>query len=922
VQPPGTTAGPRTEAGIRPLGEALVWRLDATGAVVHAARGALGRLLGGHGPSPWSVPALLGRLAVPEHLDRLVAVVREVAADQAPRSCLHRVRLPGGEALLLETRVFAAPDSASLWGTTVPVDGRRRREPSAFALQALLRALPATVLAYDAQGRLARSRGPVPAWARRRRAMPGWFEAELTRALGGVALLGGGQEDGRTYEVHFRPRARARGAVAVVLETTAWQRAAAGARARARDLLAVLDAVAEGISVLDADGQLVFVNRSAMSWLHLDRDRLARSRDPRQQPAFEHFRDEQGRPVPSDALPGRQALRGEPAPERLLRYRVPGADQDRWSLVRAVPLRDEHGALRLVVNAWTDVTEILHAKEQLRAQAALLRASSRASPNATLVVSSDARVLDYNRQFLELWGIPEALMATGDDAPVLRFARDKLVDPDAFEARVREIYAAPEATTNDELLMRDGRVLERYSAPARSETGEYYGRAWFFHDITDRRRAELRERQLLEARVAKAAAENAQKTWQFLAEVSRRLGATLELDTVLAEVSQLALSRLCECVVIDLREDGLPPRRTVAANAQAPQQPAVERLRRMAVDPEAPAGAAWVMRTGRSRLDRLPGQPDPGAAWSPLGERGPEAAGCLAELGVRWVLTLPLAVYEHSLGAITFARASPPSPSEQRLSVEVAGRAATAISSSLLYRKAQRAIGLRDDFLSVASHELRTPMTALRLALQSLQRQAAAHPEGFPPQATKLIHAAERHERRLAKLVDTLLDVTRIQGGRLELELEPVDLAQVARETCALFQGEAARTGTALTVEADAPAWGRWDRSRLEQVVTNLVSNALKYGAGAPVQVQVRGEPERAVLVVRDQGIGIPLERQGKLFERFERAVSSRHYAGLGLGLYIVRGIVQALGGTVQVQSTPGDGSTFTVTLPRTRSAP
>jgi anti-sigma regulatory factor (Ser/Thr protein kinase) len=178
--------------------------------------------------------------------------------------------------------------------------------------------------------------------------------------------------------------------------------------------------------------------------------------------------------------------------------------------------------------------------------------------------------------------------------------------------------------------------------------------------------------------------------------------------------------------------------------------------------------------------------------------------------------------------------------------------------------------------------------------------------------------AAERQTRRIAKLVASLLDVSRITAGRLDLEVEEVDLATVVQEVLSRHEEELQAAGCALTVRCAGPAVGTWDRLRLDQVVTNLVSNAVKYGAGRPVEVLVRADDHTATLMVRDHGIGIPPEHQKRIFDRFERVVSGRHYGGFGLGLWIVRQIVEAFGGSIDVASQPGEGSTFTVQFPRT----
>jgi PAS domain S-box-containing protein len=229
----------------------------------------------------------------------------------------------------------------------------------------------------------------------------------------------------------------------------------------------------------------------------------------------------------------------------------------------------------------------------------------------------------------------------------------------------------------------------------------------------------------------------------------------------------------------------------------------------------------------------------------------------------------------------------------------------------------ERAVRLRDEFLSVASHELRTPLTSLILKLQTFSRALRA--EADSPWAERRrgdVEMMGRQVKRLSDLVDDLLDVSRISTGRLDLQLEPVDLVELVRGVASRLEPSAERAHCTLELDLGGPLVGQWDRLRLEQVVENLLSNAIKYGAGRPIHVRVGSDLGRASLVVRDQGIGIPPEALERIFGRFERAVSDRNYGGLGLGLYITWQIVSALGGSIHVESLPGQGATFTVDLP------
>jgi len=229
----------------------------------------------------------------------------------------------------------------------------------------------------------------------------------------------------------------------------------------------------------------------------------------------------------------------------------------------------------------------------------------------------------------------------------------------------------------------------------------------------------------------------------------------------------------------------------------------------------------------------------------------------------------------------------------------------------------RKAVILRDDFLSVASHELRTPLTSLKLEVANLSRIARRDGTDSAPRLIAKVEKIDSQAARLHRLIDELLDVSRIAAGRLELHVEAVDLAQIVNEVGTRFSDEAARVGSTLNIHAPGSVVGRWDKSRLDQVVTNLVSNAIKYGDCKPIDLTLEAEDDRAVVTIRDRGLGIAQHDHERIFGRFERAASTRHYGGIGLGLWIVKQIIDALGGTVTVESTPGTGSTFTVELPR-----
>jgi signal transduction histidine kinase len=241
---------------------------------------------------------------------------------------------------------------------------------------------------------------------------------------------------------------------------------------------------------------------------------------------------------------------------------------------------------------------------------------------------------------------------------------------------------------------------------------------------------------------------------------------------------------------------------------------------------------------------------------------------------------------------------------------------ALAIDNARLLQETRRALHLRDEFLRIASHELRTPLASLRLSAQGLLRAAERNRTLSPEILDRTLGRLLGNTVRLEQLTSELLDVTRIEQGHLHLNPTEIALDEIVRQAVEHIEADLAAAGSSLSVECGAPVVGRWDRSRLDQVVTNLLTNAAKFGAGKPIEIRIEQLGITARLTVTDHGIGIDPARRPYVFDRFERAVSSSRYGGLGLGLYIAQSIVAAHGGTITVDSEPGAGSTFTVTLP------
>jgi predicted ATPase/signal transduction histidine kinase len=291
------------------------------------------------------------------------------------------------------------------------------------------------------------------------------------------------------------------------------------------------------------------------------------------------------------------------------------------------------------------------------------------------------------------------------------------------------------------------------------------------------------------------------------------------------------------------------------------------------------------------------------------------AAQAVRGLGARSALLVPFAAHGRLVGwlGLVSAEAQRYEGAPLPLLEEIARRAATAIENARLYQEAQNSIRARDEFLAVASHELRTPVTSLLLMAQSLRAGKV------PPTPANIVRAAELFERQVAKLtslIDDMMSIGRILVGRLEIHRAPVDLAALVRDEVERSAPAFARARCAVTVRAEHPVVGNWDGPKLGQVVANLLTNATKFGAGKPIEIAVDGAGSAARLTVVDHGIGIDAKALPHIFEKFERAASSHSYGGLGLGLFIVRNIVEAMGGRVRAESVPNVETRFSVELP------
>ncbi len=514
-----------------------------------------------------------------------------------------------------------------------------------------------------------------------------------------------------------------------------------------------------------------------------------------------------------------------------------------------------------------EIAEERKAREHLEQKTSLLRATFDSITDGVVVVDLERDITAFNKRFQEMWGLTDEMMLERSAEKALASAAPLVKDPEQFVRLVQRRFTPSLEEDSDIVELRDGRVFERKSIPQRVGDA-IVGRIWSYRDVTAERHAQAEQARLLGAE--HRARERLEESFAVLDTFLNH--APIGLGFLGRDLRYIRINDALAALHGRRREEEIG--RTV--REMTPRMaPVIEPLMRQVLETNTPI-------IGINMTGEVPATPGEPRHWQVSYYPVRTESGAI--LGV---------------GAVV---------------VEVTKERRAHAEREHLLREAQEAIRIRDDFLSIAAHELKTPLTPLKLHLQMMKGQAGAG----RPVAPHHVDKALTQVARLSVLVNDLLDTSRIQAGKLELSNEPIPLREFIREVLSDFRV----VSTLHSLEFEEPGEPlviMGDRGRLAQVLTNLVENAFKYSpTGGTVRLTARREGGNAVVSVQDEGIGIPEDQQAHLFERFFRARNApiSGFGGLGLGLFICRDIIERHGGRIWVESGVERGSTFHFSLP------
>ncbi len=712
--------------------------------------------------------------------------------------------------------------------------------------------------------------------------------------------------------------------------------------ASGKRLQTFFETVAEGIAVFDQEGRYRFANREGARMIGVDSvDELLRTPSREILQRFELF-DEYGNPVPPEQLPASVALRHGQRSEMLVRARRKNGEADRWSLITAAPVLDANGLPEMAVSAFRDVTrerELYESEHRARAAAERLarRFELLQRDTARLAQSQSRREVDD----ILVAGVEDGTEATWVN--LYRLIGDRLMplqndamQPSSGAVSVGSDHPAAQALdAGVALFFADGAddstgVAQSYVAFPLGSTHGYFGvlLAGFDspHALPDE------ERDFLQALCNQAAlaferieaqerVDLARNRSTFLVRAGELLGGSLDYEQTLPTVARLAVPEVADWCVVELMEveDGSA---SLAISHVDPRkvQLARELRERYPPDPDAPRGVTQVFRSGEPLLYE-----EISDEMLAAGARNEEHLRLMRELELRSAMIVPMNARGRTIGVITFVSSRSDvrfGDADLDMAMSLAQRAALAVDNARLYLRAQRAVQARESLLAVVSHDLRNPLGVVRMVAGAMSSRP---PDGSVPDMHRQAEILDRNAGQMERLIRDLLDFSRLESGSLSVSFENHafdEIIEHAIET-ARYAGEERgirieRSGSPLNIGM------RCDRERLLQVLGNLLRNAIEHSAeNGHVEVTAARDGERIHVTVRDSGAGIDETEMAHLFEPYWQALNGgRKRQGLGLGLYIAKGLVRAHGGEIWAESEFGRGSAFHITLPSELAEP
>ena len=671
-------------------------------------------------------------------------------------------------------------------------------------------------------------------------------------------------------------------------------------------LRAVFDSAFQFIGLLRPDGTLLDANQTAIEFVRARREDVVGM--PFWDTPWWADTGEESRARLRAAVAS--AARGA-----FVRYEVEHHDADGRPIVMDFslkPVEDDTGQVVLIIPEGRDITERRQAEDRLRLSEAKFSAIVAIAGDAIILVDEAQRITLFNRAAEQLYGYG-ASEVLGLPLETLLPVRYRSAHPShvagfgalaigaRMMARQREIRG----------LRKDG---SEFPAEASVSTFEVAGKRYYtalVRDVTERRQIEDEKTRLLErATAARTVAESAERRSAFLAELGAVLDDSLDYESALRRLPGMIVPRLASFCVVDVVEDG-QLRRVDVAHTDPERLPVVRELLRYPLDPSHPLLAREALRTRQSILavsvtdDVLRAIAEDEAHLQTMRHLAPVS-----------FIEVPLVARGHLLGSIilaadaTFGRHY--GPDDLALVEEIARRAALSLDNARLYTRAQKEARAREQLLGVVSHDLRTPLSVITMCARALEDRP-----GDAASSLEAARAIRESATLMHRLIEDLLDLAVIDVGRLPLKRRPEDPLLLLMRAVESFDRLARARQIALVTDVPdelPPVWA--DAGRVLQVLYNLLSNALKFTpTGGRIVVRAEARNDALHVVVHDTGDGIPAEQLPHVFDRFWRGEASKHH-GAGLGLAIARGIVEAHGGRIWAESTPGEGATFHFTLP------